>query len=85
MYLKRHISIPIDSLATGMSKNTSQDGNNSPQATGSGAVEVEKLYVLGIPLHKTSKSFQFLVAVVGIMMFYLVYGYIQVIDLFVSV
>ena len=80
MYVKRHISIPIDSLATRpiMSKYASQVEHNSHQVTRSRAVEVEKLYVLGIPLHNTSQSFQFLFATAGVMLFYLIYGYIQV-------
>ena len=36
------------------------------------------LYVLGIPLHKLSRTFQFLVCVFGVMFFYLLYGYTQV-------
>ena len=40
--------------------------------------EPASLYVLGIPLHKLSKASQLLVCVVGIMFFYLLYGYTQV-------
>ena len=39
---------------------------------------VTPLYVLGIPLHKLSRTFQFLVCVIGVMFFYLLYGYTQV-------
>ena len=42
------------------------------------ADEPTPLYVLGIPLHKLSKTNQFLVCVIGIMFFYLLYGYTQV-------
>jgi len=36
------------------------------------------LYVLGIPLHKTSPLFQLIFSVTGVMVFYLLYGYVQV-------
>ena len=36
------------------------------------------LYVLCIPLHKLSRSMQFMVCVAGVMFFYLLYGYAQV-------
>ena len=39
---------------------------------------VTPLYVLGIPLHKFSRTFQFLVCMFGVMFFYLLYGYTQV-------
>ena len=44
-------------------------------------VAVTPLYVLCIPLHKLSQSVQFIVCVAGVMFFYLLYGYAQVIIL----
>ena len=89
MYFKRQHSISTDATARiTMSKYISQvEQHDSPSASGSRAGEVEQLYVLGIPLHKTSQSFQFLYAVSGVMLFYLVYGYVQVymVYLFASV
>ena len=38
----------------------------------------EKTYVMGIPLHSLSKPFQLCVCVCGVMVFYLLYGYVQV-------
>ena len=81
MYFKRQHSIPRDTVATRLSMNkyTSQvEQHSSPSATGPRPVAVEQLYVLGIPLHKASQSFQFLYAVTGVMLFYLLYGYVQV-------
>jgi len=80
MHFKRHSSLSTDSLATrsSMNKDTSQMvKHSSPRAIESRA-EVEQLFVLGIPLHKTSRLFQFLFSVAGVMLFYLLYGYIQV-------
>ena len=83
MYLKRQHRIPTaDSVAIRlpMSNYAIQvEQHSSP--TRSCAVEEEQreqLYVLGIPLHRTSQSFQFLYGVIGVMLFYLLYGYIQV-------
>ena len=78
MHFKRHFAIPVDPLATTSAMSSSVVEPNSPQATGSRAAVVEKLYVLGIPLHNTSQSFQFIIATAGVMLFFLLYGYIQV-------
>jgi len=40
--------------------------------------EVTELYVLCVPLHKLSRAVQFTVCVLGVMFFYLLYGYTQV-------
>lgn len=80
MHYKRHISLPIDPVATSSSSvmSASVAEPNSPQGTGSRTAAVEKLYVLGIPLHNTSQSFQFVIATSGVMLFFLLYGYVQV-------
>ncbi len=39
---------------------------------------VIELYVLCIPLHKLSRPAQFMTCVLGVMFFYLLYGYTQV-------
>lgn len=80
MYFKRqNNSIPIDPLLSrsSMSRSILQAENDGPPATGSRG-EVEQLFVMGIPLHKTSRLFQYLFAVAGIMLFFLLYGYVQV-------
>ena len=76
MYFKRHHSIPTDTVVTrvSMSKSPAEQLNSSP----TGSRPVEQLYVLGLPLHRTSQSFQFLYAVAGVMLFFLLYGYVQV-------
>lgn len=77
MYFKRHHSIPTDTVVTRVSMSKSPaEQLNSPSPTGSRPVE--QLYVLGLPLHRTSQSFQFLYAVAGVMLFFLLYGYVQV-------
>ena len=48
------------------------------EGTKSQTSDKERLYVLGIPLHKLSRQAQFLVCVSGVMVFYLLYGYTQV-------
>ena len=84
MYFKRQQKrIPtVDSVETRlpMSSYTVQiEQHSSPTRSLAGEGEQrEQLYVLGIPLHKTSQSFQFLYGVIGVMSFYLLYGYIQV-------
>ena len=85
MHFKRHISIPIDPLATSSSSSMSSSvaEPNSLRGTGSRAAGVEKLYVLGIPLHNTSQSFQFVIATAGVMLFFLLYGYVQVFAYFI--
>jgi len=45
--------------------------------------EVDNLFVLGIPLHKTSPLFQLVFSVTGVMIFYLLYGYVQVNEHFI--
>ena len=79
MHFKRHHSIPTDTVSTRVSMSKSQgEQHNSTSPNGCHPAEVEQLYVLGIPLHRTSQSFQFLYAVAGVMSFYLLYGYVQV-------
>lgn len=39
----------------------------------------EKNYVMGIPLHSLSSPLQLCVCISGVMFFYLLYGYVQVI------
>ena len=53
-------------------------GNQKSRDSSSEHEAVTPLYVLGIPLHKLSRTFQFLVCVFGVMFFYLLYGYTQV-------
>ena len=53
-------------------------GNTKSHDSSSEHEVTTPLYVLGIPLHKLSRTFQFLVCVFGVMFFYLLYGYTQV-------
>lgn len=43
---------------------------------------VDPVYVLGIPMHRLSRPLQFVICFCGVVVFYLLYGYSQVSELY---
>ena len=77
--MSRLSSSPIhDRLTEVISESTGQASQAPQPEIISRSREVNDLYVLGIPLHKTSPLFQLVFSVTGVMVFYLLYGYVQV-------
>ncbi|XP_065900020.1 adenosine 3'-phospho 5'-phosphosulfate transporter 2-like isoform X2 [Dysidea avara] len=76
--MSRLSSSPIhDRLTEVISESTGQASQAPQPEIISRSREVNDLYVLGIPLHKTSPLFQLVFSVTGVMVFYLLYGYVQ--------
>lgn len=76
-------SLINDRLTEVISENSSSSSSQAPRPEITSRNKVDDLFVLGIPLHKTSPLFQLVFSVTGVMIFYLLYGYIQVNEVFI--
>ena len=79
-------SLINDRLTEVISESSSSSSSQAPRPEITPRNKVDQvgdLFVLGIPLHKTSPLFQLVFSVSGVMIFYLLYGYVQVNEVFI--